>query len=86
MRIPLSDSAGRPRRRPHRGHVPTHAQCESIGSPNRALLAGVTLPLEAVRRLNAQYHFDDHTYSSLVVQAVDAAQVSRLAQQLRAMG
>jgi ABC-type antimicrobial peptide transport system permease subunit len=59
---------------------------EVVGVSDRAMLAGVTLPLDTVKRLNAQYHLDADTFSSVVLQASSPDQVPQLAQAVRDMG
>jgi putative ABC transport system permease protein len=62
----------------------THAQM--AGFSDRALLAGLTVPLDTVKRLNAIYGQDVRSYSAVTLQARSPDDVPRLAEQVRAMG
>lgn len=62
------------------------ARADVVGFSDRALLAGLTVPLETVRRYNKKYGQDATTYSAVTVQAKTPDDVPRLAQAVRAMG
>lgn len=62
------------------------AQVELVGFSPRAMLAGVTVPLEVARRINSQHGQDASTYSSVVLQAKGADALPALAEEVRRMG
>ena len=57
-----------------------------VGFSERATLAGVSMPLQAIRRINAQYGADAETYSSVLVRAQNADDVSDVAAAVKKMG
>jgi len=57
-----------------------------VGVSDRAMLQGITLPLEAARRLNARFGQDAKGYSSVVLAAASPDAVPALGQAVRAMG
>jgi len=61
-------------------------QVQLAGFSDRALLAGITVPLATVRRFNALYGQDATTYSAVTLQAQTPDGVPALAQSVRAMG
>lgn len=65
------------------GHA---AQLEVVGFSPRALLGGVTLPLEVARRINRSHGVDDRTYSSVVLRAASPDRVPEVAAAVRRMG
>jgi ABC-type antimicrobial peptide transport system permease subunit len=56
------------------------------GVSERAMLAGVTVPLEVARRINRTAGVDADTYSGLSVLAKDASDIPQLSTDIRAMG
>jgi len=56
------------------------------GISDRAMLQGITVPLETARRLNQRFGEDGKTYSSVVVIASSPDQVPALSAAIRAMG
>lgn len=62
------------------------AKAEVVGFSDHALLAGITVPLETVRRYNKLYGQDASTYSAVTLQARSPDDVPRLAQAVRGMG
>src|SRR5258705_12189421 len=57
-----------------------------VGSSERATLAGVSMPLAAIRRINRQYGMDAETYSSVLVRAQSADDVGEVAAGVRKLG
>lgn len=57
-----------------------------VAVSDRALLQGVTVPLETARRLNRHFGQDAKTYSALVLQAQDPGAVPALVEQVKALG
>ncbi|WP_373046163.1 ABC transporter permease [Vulgatibacter sp.] len=57
-----------------------------VGVSDRAMLQGITLPLEAARRLNAHFGEDAERYSAVVLTAKSPDAVPALAQAVREMG
>jgi ABC-type antimicrobial peptide transport system permease subunit len=64
--------------------VATRAQV--AGFSDHAMLAGLTVPLATVRRLNARFGQDASTYSAVTLQAQSPDDVPGLAQAVRGMG
>lgn len=64
----------------------TATRAQLAGFSDRALLAGLTVPLATVQRLNALYGQDARSYSAVTLQAQSPDDVLRLAEQVRAMG
>lgn len=62
------------------------AQLEVVGFSDRALLGGVTLPLEVARRLNREHGQDADTYTSVVLRASTPDMLPQLASTVRRMG
>lgn len=56
------------------------------GVSDRAMLQGITMPLETVRRLNAQFGQDAISYSSLVLVAASPEHVPAVTELVRKMG
>lgn len=56
------------------------------GFSDRAFLAGVTIPLDAARRLNRELGYDADRYSSIVLEAASADLVPAIAEAVRAAG
>lgn len=57
-----------------------------VGFSQRAMLQGVSLPLETARRLNERMGVDATRYSAVVLQAVDAGQVPAIMEKVRELG
>src|SRR5258705_482066 len=57
-----------------------------VGSSERATLAGVSMPLAAIRRINRKYGADADTYSSVLVRAQSADDVGEVAAGVRKLG
>lgn len=62
------------------------ARLELVGFSSRAMLAGVTVPLEVARRINRKHGEDSKTYSAVVLHATGADVLSSLANDVRRMG
>jgi ABC-type antimicrobial peptide transport system permease subunit len=61
-------------------------QLQIVGVSDRALLAGVTIPLEAAIRLNRAGNADAQTFTGVTLVARDPSAVPRIAEQVRSMG
>lgn len=57
-----------------------------VGVSDRALLQGLTMPLEAARRLNRRFGYDADTYSAVVLVARTPENVPAITQAVRGMG
>jgi hypothetical protein len=57
-----------------------------VGVSPRGLLAGITIPLEAARRLNRASHADAETYSAVALVAEDPSRVPELVSAVKTMG
>lgn len=57
-----------------------------VGVSERGLLAGVTVPLAVVQRLNREHGADASAYTGLTVEAVDPSAVPALVAQVKEMG
>jgi putative ABC transport system permease protein len=57
-----------------------------VGVSDRAMLQGITMPLEAARRLNARFGEDAESYSSVVLTAATPDAVPKITQAVREMG
>ena len=57
-----------------------------VGFSERATLAGVSMPLAAIRRINRKYGADADTYSSVLVRAQSADDVGEVAAGVRKLG
>lgn len=69
------------------GGGPTlRAEGRLVAVSDRALLQGITVPLETARRLNRHFGQDAATYSGLVLQARDPAGVPALIEQVKGLG
>lgn len=62
------------------------ARLEVVGFSDRALMGGVTLPLDVARRLNEAHGRDASTYSSVVLRAASPDALPAIAEQVRRMG
>jgi len=63
-----------------------HTRAQLVGFSDRAMLAGLTIPLETARRLNRQLQVESDRYSGLTLEAVDASRVPALVAQVKALG
>ncbi len=61
-------------------------QVQLVGMSDRALLAGVTIPLETAIRLNREMGQDAETFTAVTLRASDPAFVPRIAAEIRQMG
>jgi ABC-type antimicrobial peptide transport system permease subunit len=57
-----------------------------VGFSERAILAGVSMPLASIRRINRKYGADADTYSSVLVRAQSADDVGEVAAGVRKLG
>jgi putative ABC transport system permease protein len=64
----------------------TEGQIQVVGVSDRALLAGITIPLETARRLNKAAGADAETFTGVTLQAADPGAVPRLVDDVKAMG
>lgn len=64
----------------------TPTQIQVVGVSDRALLAGVTVPLNVAIRINKSANLDGDTFTGLTVQAKDPSDVPRIADEIRRMG
>ena len=64
----------------------TAASARVVGASDRALLAGVTIPLDAAIRVNRAAGVDADTFTGVTLVAVDPSQVPALAEEVKAMG
>jgi putative ABC transport system permease protein len=62
------------------------AALQLAGFSDRAVLAGVTMPLAAVRRINKQFDKDPEAYTSVLLRARSSAEIPRLVAAVKAMG
>ena len=62
------------------------AALQLAGFSDRAILAGVTLPLAAVKRINAEFGRDDAGYTSVLVRARSAGEVPGLVAAIKQLG
>jgi putative ABC transport system permease protein len=56
------------------------------GFSDRATLAGISIPLETARRINARYGADAESYSSVLLRSRSTEQVPAIAQAVKRMG
>lgn len=64
----------------------TAAQAQLVGVSDRALLAGITIPLETAKRLNAAANLDAKTFTGVSLKATDPSQVPGIVAAVKAMG
>jgi ABC-type lipoprotein release transport system permease subunit len=62
------------------------SQIQVVGVSERALLAGVTIPLDTAIRINRTANVDTITFTALTVQAEDPSSIPRIADEIRKMG
>jgi len=62
------------------------AQAQVVGASDRALLAGITIPLEAAIRLNRAFGMDAENYSGVTLVATDPSRVPAIVDAVRGMG
>lgn len=65
---------------------PVPVQVQVAGASDRAMLGGLTVPLEVARRLNRQLGQDADTYTAVTLVAEDPSDVHRLVAAAREMG
>jgi putative ABC transport system permease protein len=63
-----------------------HAPVQVVGTSDRALLAGITVPLEVAVRLNKEAGVDAETFSAVSILAEDPSAVPGLVEAVKAMG
>ncbi|NVJ15922.1 ABC transporter permease [Myxococcus sp. AM010] len=61
-------------------------QAQVVGASDRALLAGITIPLEAAVRLNRAFGVDAENYSGVTLVATDPSQVPVIVDAVKGMG
>ncbi|AKQ64302.1 ABC-type transport system membrane protein [Myxococcus hansupus] len=62
------------------------AQAQVVGASDRALLAGITIPLDAAVRLNRAFNMDAENYSGVTLIATDPSQVPAIVDAVKGMG
>ncbi len=62
------------------------AALQLAGFSDRAVLAGVTMPLAAVRRINKHFDKDADSYTSVLLRARGSAQIPALVSAIKSMG
>jgi hypothetical protein len=62
------------------------SRAQVVGLSDRAMLAGLTIPLEAARRLNRELRLETELYSGVVLEAEDASRVPALVAAVKALG
>jgi hypothetical protein len=65
---------------------PQETSMQVVGFSERATLAGVSMPLAAIQRINRKYGADAETYSSVLVRAQSADDISEVAAGVRKLG
>jgi putative ABC transport system permease protein len=65
---------------------PQQTALQLAGFSDRAALAGISMPLAAVRRINARYGADSETYSSVLLRARSSEVVPKIAEAVKRMG
>jgi putative ABC transport system permease protein len=65
---------------------PQETSMQLVGFSERASLAGVSMPLAAIQRINRNYGADADTYSSVLVRAQSADDVTDVAAAVRKLG
>ncbi|QQR42985.1 ABC transporter permease [Myxococcus xanthus] len=61
-------------------------QAQVVGASDRALLAGITIPLDAAIRLNRAFGVDAENYSGVTLVATDPSQVPVIVDAVKGMG
>ncbi|NOJ79871.1 ABC transporter permease [Myxococcus xanthus] len=61
-------------------------QAQVVGASDRALLAGITIPLDAAIRLNRAFGVDAENYSGVTLVATDPSQVPAIVDAVKGMG
>jgi ABC-type lipoprotein release transport system permease subunit len=64
----------------------TSAQAQVVGVSDRAILAGLTIPLETARRINRAAGLDAATYTGVTLQARDPSSVPSIVEEVKRMG
>src|SRR3954469_3117428 len=65
---------------------PQETSLQIVGFSERATLAGVSMPLASIQRINRKYGADAETYSSILVRAQSADDVAEVAAGVRRLG
>jgi hypothetical protein len=65
---------------------PQETSLRLVGFSERATLAGVSMPLESVRRINKQFGLDGDSYSSVLLRAENADDVPSVAATVKRLG
>jgi ABC-type antimicrobial peptide transport system permease subunit len=65
---------------------PQETALQLAGFSDRAALAGITLPLAAVKRINARFKADSETYSSVLLRASSSQVIPSIAESVKRMG
>lgn len=68
----------------HRERLGLHGRV--VGFSDRAMLQGITIPLDVARRLNQRFGEDASHYSAVVLRAADPGQVPAIAEAVRGLG
>jgi ABC-type lipoprotein release transport system permease subunit len=63
-----------------------HTRAQVVGLSDRALLAGLTIPLAVAQRLNRELHQDAALFSGVTLEAEDPARVPGVMAEVKAMG
>ncbi|MDP3235970.1 MAG: FtsX-like permease family protein [Myxococcales bacterium] len=69
---------------PSASAIPSQAQL--VGVSDRGLLAGITIPLEAARRINTAANLDAKTFTGVALKATDPSQVPGIVAAVKTMG
>lgn len=64
----------------------TRTQAQVVGVSDRGLLAGIVIPLEVARRLNASAGADATTFTGVALKAVEPSKVPGIVEGVKAMG
>lgn len=64
----------------------TAGDVQIVGISDRAMLAGVTIPLETARRLNRSANVDSETFTGVTLVALDPSAVPGIVDQIKRMG
>jgi ABC-type lipoprotein release transport system permease subunit len=63
-----------------------HSRAQVVGLSDRALLAGLTIPLAAAQRLNRELHVETDLFSGVSLEAEDPGRVPELVAAVKALG
>jgi ABC-type lipoprotein release transport system permease subunit len=64
----------------------SRTQAQIVGVSDRGLLAGIVIPLDAAKRLNASAGADASTFTGVALKAVEPSQVPGIVEAVKAMG